>query len=232
MLESNDLMTIDAVLFDLYDTLAYLDGKLVQETRRKVAALASVDAEAFLLRWRETAEQRMLGTLGDLEEQIALMLGKLGAQVTPELLARLAEVEAQAWGEAVHVYPETLPLLRELRRRGLQLGLISNCSCQAGAVVSAIGLRELMDTVVLSCELGVAKPDPAIFKHACQQLGVTPERAMFVADGAFRELEAASDLGMVAVKIEQPHQSGDYGTSVRFHHRITNLREVLGLVDV
>ena len=147
------------------------------------------------------------------------------------LVARLAQAEAAAWGEAVHVYPEALPLLRELRQRGLRLGLISNCSCQAGAVVSAIGLRELMDAVVLSCELGVAKPDPAIFRHACRQLGVTPERAMFVADGAFRELEAASDLGMVAVKIEQPHQSGDYGTSERFHHRITNLREVPGLLE-
>ena len=53
---------------------------------------------------------------------------------------------------------------------------------------------------------------------------------MFVADGAFTELDAAKSLGMVAVKIEQAHQSGDYGTSTSFDHRVGRLTEVLDLL--
>lgn len=221
---------ISAVLFDLYDTLAYLDGQVIRDARKELAVLAQVDHEAFMEQWRDTAWERMLGSLGNLDQQIALMLGRLGAQASPELLARLVEVENQAWREAVHLYPETVPLLQELRGQGYRLGLLSNCSCQAGAVVSVIGLDALMDELVLSCEVRLAKPDPAIFRHACQALGVTVEQTMFVADGAFGELDAATDLGMVAVKVEQPHQSGDYGTSERYHHCVTSLEQVIALL--
>ena len=75
------------------------------------------------------------------------------------------------------------------------------------------------------------KPDPAIYHHAAEALGVPLTASMFVADGAFTELDAAKALGMVAVKIEQPHQSGDYGTSTSFDHQIERLTEVLGLLD-
>jgi putative hydrolase of the HAD superfamily len=221
---------IAAVLFDLYDTLAYLDGQLIRDARKELAVMAEVDHDAFMEQWRDTAWERMLGSLGSLEQQIALMLSRLGTQATPDLLARLVEVENQAWREAVHLYPETVPLLTELRSRGHRLGLLSNCSCQAGAVVSVLGLDTLMDELVLSCEVQLAKPDPAIFEHACRALEVPVSQTMFVADGAFGELDAATDLGMVSVKVEQPHQSGDYGSSERFLHCVTSLEQVLDLL--
>jgi putative hydrolase of the HAD superfamily len=222
---------VSAVLFDLYDTLAYLDGQVIRDARRNLALLAGVDHEGFMEQWRETAWERMLGALGDLGEQITLMLSRLGAAVTPELVTRLVEVENSAWSEAVHLYPESVPLLQELRSRGYRLGLLSNCSCQAGAVVSQLGLQALMDELVLSCEVRLAKPDPEFFRHACRAMNVSAEQTMFVADGAFGELDAATDLGMVTVKVEQPHQSGDYGTSERYDYCVTSLSQVLDLLE-
>ncbi len=222
---------VSTVLFDLYDTLAYLDGQLIRDARRQLAELAGVDHDGFMDQWRDTAWDRMLGTLGDLGEQITLMLSHLGVDATPELTAHLVELENRAWSEAVHLYPETVPLLQELRSRGYRLGLLSNCSCQAGAVVSVLGLDALMDELVLSCDVRLAKPDPEFFRHACRALGVSVEETMFVADGAFGELDAATDLGMVSVKVEQPHQSGDYGTSERYDHCVTSLSQVLDLLE-
>lgn len=220
-----------AVLFDLYDTLVYLDSPIVQETRRQLAVRAGVEPDAWAALWRANILDRMLGRLGSLVDEIRTMLRELGANPSPELVAELAETETAGWVRAVGVYPETVPLLDALRRRGLRLGLVSNCSAQAGAVVERIGLAERFDVLVLSCAVGVAKPDPAIFEHACRALGVRPAECMFVADGAFTELDAAKALGMVAVKIEQPHQSGDYGTSTSFDHRIERLTDVLALLD-
>jgi putative hydrolase of the HAD superfamily len=219
-----------AVLFDLYDTLVYLSPAVIQEGRKELARLAGVNPEAWAAVWRANAMDRMLGKLGGMEDQIGLMLRGLGADPPSELIVDLAERENKAWGRAVNLYPDALPTLRELRRRGFKLGLVSNCSSQAGEVVHAIGLAELMDALVLSCEVGVAKPDPAIFRHACRALEVEPTESMFVADGAFTELDAAKALGMVAVKVEQAHQSGDYGTSTSFDHRVTSLAGVLDLV--
>ncbi|MCC6175246.1 MAG: HAD family hydrolase [Chloroflexi bacterium] len=222
---------IRAVLFDLYDTLLYLTPAAVRETRHKLAVRASVDPDAWAALWHANVLDRMLGKLGGLEDEIRVMLGQLGVDPSPALVVELAEVEAAGWASAVTLYPEALPLLAELGARGYQRGLVSNCSAQAGEVVRRIGLADSFEALVLSYEVGVAKPDPAIFEHACRSLGVEPAACMFVADGAFTELDAARDLGMVAVKIEQAHQSGDYGTSSRFDHRITRLDRVLPLLD-
>lgn len=221
---------IRAVLFDLYDTLLYLNSSLVTETRLQLAVRAGVDPDAWAALWRDNVLDRMLGKLGGLEDEIRTMLRQLGADPSAALVAELAETETTGWACAVTLYPETVPTLAALRERGLRLGLISNCSAQAGAVLERIGLAQHFDGVILSCDVGVAKPDRAIFEHACQTLRVTPQESMFVADGAFTELDAAKSLGMVAVKIEQAHQSGDYGTSTSFDHRVERLTEVLDLL--
>jgi putative hydrolase of the HAD superfamily len=218
---------IRAVLFDLYDTLLYLDSGIVIETRHQLAIRAGVDPEPWGVLWRENVLDRMLGKLGSLEDEIRTMLQQLGDDPSPELVAELAETEMAGWTRAVTLYDDTIPTLAALRERGLLLGLISNCSAQAGAVLERLGLAEYFDGLTLSFEVGIAKPDPGIFEHACRQLSVTPQESMFVADGAFTELDAAKRFGMIAVKIEQDHQSGDYGTSTSFDHRIERLTEVL-----
>ena len=221
---------IRAVLFDLYDTLLYLNSSIVTETRRQLAVRAGVDPDAWGALWRDNIQDRMLGRLGGLEDEIRTMLQQLGAAPPAELVTELAETETAGWIGAVTLYPETVPTLAALRERGLLLGLISNCSAQAGAVLERIGLAQYFDGIVLSCDVGAVKPDPAIFEHAIQQLRVAPGESMFVADGAFTELDAAKRFGMVAVKIEQAHQSGDYGTSTSFDHRVERLTEVLDLL--
>lgn len=221
---------IQAVLFDLYDTLLYLDAPAVAETRRQLALRSEVDPDAWATLWRDNVVDRMLGKIGTLEDEIRGMLQQLGLDPSPALVAELAETETAGWAGAVTLYPETLPTLAALRASRLKLGLISNCSAQAGAVLARIGLAQEFDAVILSCDVGLAKPDPGIYQHACEQLGIRPEDSMFVADGAFTELDAAKALGMVSVKIEQPNQSGDFGSSTSFDHRITSLTQVLNLL--
>ena len=221
-----------AVLFDFYDTLAHLDPAPIEAGRRELARRAGVAETALQPLWRATSRARMLGTAGNLATQLQEMLSTLGAAPGSDLLADLVEHEEAAWRQAVQLYDDTLSALRELRQRGLWLGLISNCSCQAGAVIRHLGFATLVDTLTLSFEVGLAKPDPAIYHRACAELSLAPEDCAFVADGAGGELEAASALGLLTVKIRRPGQRAPENHDVRASIRVESLAELLDRTEL
>jgi putative hydrolase of the HAD superfamily len=222
---------IRAVLFDFYDTLAHVDGEAILAGRRAIAERAGVDEQAMAALWRDSAEQRMLGTLGSLEEQIGGMLLQLGRPAEPALLRELAEIDVRAWQQAVQLYPDAVPALETLKARGYRLGVLSNCSNQAGYVIERAGLDHIFGALTLSFRLQLAKPQPEIYHAACRALDVAPAESVFVADGAFGELDAARALGIVAVLIEQQRQSREYGASKTWDHRVESLAEVPPLVE-
>ncbi len=222
---------IRAVLFDFYDTLAHVDGEAILAGRRAIAERAGVDAEAMAALWRDSAQQRMLGTLGSLEEQIGAMLRQLGRPADAALLGELADIDVRAWQAGVRLYPEAVPALETLKTRGYRLGVLSNCSNQAGYVIERAGLDHLFDALTLSFRLQLAKPQPEIYLAACAALDVTPAESVFVADGAFGELDAARALGIVAVLIEQDRQSRAYGASEGWDYRVERLAEVPPLLE-
>ncbi|WKV75750.1 HAD-IA family hydrolase [Streptomyces sp. PCS3-D2] len=79
-------------------------------------------------------------------------------------------------------YPDTAPTLRELRRRGIAVAVVSNIGWDLRPVFRAHGLDGLVDVYVLSYELGVQKPDPLIFRTACDGLGLPPSKVLMVGD--------------------------------------------------
>ena len=69
--------------------------------------------------------------------------------------------------------------------------MISVCSGDVEDVWDETPLAPHFDDVVLSCAVGLRKPDPAIYQLACERLGVEPEECLFVGDGANDELAGA-----------------------------------------
>jgi putative hydrolase of the HAD superfamily len=68
------------------------------------------------------------------------------------------------------------------------------------ADAEALGLAPLLDTMVFSEEVGVQKPAPEIFLHACRELGVEPEDAIFVGDRLETDVQGAANVGMTTVQ--------------------------------
>jgi putative hydrolase of the HAD superfamily len=186
---------IDAVLFDLYDTLARPDGAMLDAGRLRLAERAGVEVVRLRKEWQRTYLARSLGTLGGMEDELRDMLTACDLTPTVAVLAELAALEYATWRDSVRLFEDSLPALEWLRRDGYRLGIVSNCSCQAGAVVDPLGLREAVDTMVLSCEVGLMKPDPAIYTLAMERLGTTPERTLLV-DDLPENLDAARSIGM------------------------------------
>lgn len=90
-------------------------------------------------------------------------------------------------------YPDTAPLLAKLKELGLRTAVVSNIPFDIRPAFAAIGAQDHVDEFVLSFEVGVVKPNPAIFTTALERLGVAAEAAVMVgdsdeADGGAREV--------------------------------------------
>ncbi|MFD4469031.1 HAD-IA family hydrolase [Rhodococcus sp. NPDC058505] len=95
--------------------------------------------------------------------------------------------------------PEPLvAVVADLRARGVRTAILSNDpGGPGGAALRGLGGR-VVDEVVLSGDVGLAKPDPRIFLHAARLLGVPPARCVFV-DDLIGNVRGAVAVGMVGV---------------------------------
>ena len=108
-----------------------------------------------------------------------------------------AELHAAVW-ERIAVAPGSVALVRELRADGLGVHLATNQNPERAAYMrQALGYGDLFDEVFYSCELGVAKPEPAYFEAALATLGVTPDEVVFV-DDSTRNVDGARAAGLRA----------------------------------
>lgn len=104
---------------------------------------------------------------------------------------------AAAWQPA----DGAVELLRQLRHRGLRTGMVSNFDHRLPAVLNALELTNLFDTVVLPAEVGAAKPDARIFARALEHLGVAANEAVYVGDDAEDDVAGAERAGLRAIDV-------------------------------
>jgi putative hydrolase of the HAD superfamily len=93
--------------------------------------------------------------------------------------------------------------VRELRADGYRTAILTNNIKEWGRYWKGSIPLDLFDVVVDSCEVGLRKPDPAIFRLTCERLGVAPEAAVFL-DDTRRHVEAARTVGLHAILVADP----------------------------
>ena len=106
-----------------------------------------------------------------------------------------------------------------LAERGVPVGVVSDIGWDIRGHARAAGLDGLVGTWVLSCEEGTEKPDPALFRTACERLGADPRRTLMVGDNPVR------DGGAVAAGLRAFVLAGEQ------RERERGLRDVLALVS-
>jgi HAD superfamily hydrolase (TIGR01509 family) len=111
--------------------------------------------------------------------------------IRPDLIAALYEVMPDQWVP----FDDTLPVLRELKSRGVRIVVLSNIGLDIRPLLDRIGVSALLDGVVLSFEVGLVKPDPAIYARALELLEIPGSHALMVGDSP------RDDVGGVALRI-------------------------------
>ena len=106
---------------------------------------------------------------------------------------------AQAW----RLYDDVLPSLEALAARGLKLGLISNWDERLRPLLKAHKLHKYFDTLVVSSEVGVAKPARAIFLRAAAELHLAPQTLLHVGDSPAMDVQGALAAGLQSLLLRR-----------------------------
>jgi len=221
----------DALLIDFYGTISAGDRAAVERACRIVVEtlqLPMTPAE-FAVRWGERffdaierSNHHGFRTLYECELfSLRETLRPLVGEVAPEPF--VAEIEAY-WA-APEVHPDALEFLAAF---DLPVCCVSNADTTP--LTSAIALHGLrFDHLVTSERVGCYKPQAAIFQHACEALGVAPDRVMHVGDSLHSDIGGARRLGIATAWIHRDDRIHDIGTETP-DHTIRSLTEIPDLL--
>jgi len=219
---------VRAALIDLYDTLAWTDWPTMRAELEERFGIGEVQ---LLRAFTTTREARSIGAYGSAEGDLAAVLEAAGVQAGADLVHELNEARARALAEnGVHLWDDSIPTLRELRGRGIRTAVVSNCDHATRPIVDDLGLEREVDAIVLSFEVGAAKPDPEIYLAALDAVRARPAEAVFVDDQAWY-CQGAEALGIRSFMIVRDggapaEDIGDAGD----REVLPDLRSLLNLV--
>jgi putative hydrolase of the HAD superfamily len=234
---------VRAVLFDLDGTLMDHDGARVAGLAAHVAEQLPGLAEDELARldgeWRRLEalhyDEYAAGRCSFQEQRRRRVRGLHAALGHAEP----ADAEADAWfaGYLGHyrgawrAFDDVLPGLAALAAAhpAAALGVVTNGEGEPQrAKLAAIGLAERFPLVVASAEVGLAKPDPAIFALACERLGVAPTATAHVGDRLDLDAHGAMAAGLRGIWLDRPGTgvSADAGAPAAGIATIATLHEL------
>lgn len=189
---------IKAVIFDMFETLV-THYRAPLYFGAQMAADAGIDTDRFREMWHPTENDRSLGKV-TVEAVLEMIFSRCGV-ADEDLLSKIMEKRKAAKRRCFeNLHSGVMPMLRELRGRGILTGLISNCFSEEAEVIRESELMPMFDSAMLSYEQGVMKPDREIFLRCVAELGVKAEECLYIGDGGSGELEAARAFGMTALQ--------------------------------
>jgi len=141
-----------------------------------------------------------------------------GGAVSAEAFGRLAAHfrDPRSWS----IYEDVLETLDGLRVRGFLLAVVSNWDSYLPELLEGLGLARRFRAVLVSAIEETGKPDPEIFRRACERLEVGPEEALHVGDSLKEDYEGARGAGLSALLLDREDQYAGIA------ERIASLSEV------
>lgn len=206
------MRSLQIVLFDLDDTLhddTYAYHNAAEEVAREVAAEHGIDAlvlkAAYIAEaegfWHRLSPEDLNVKLSSLRASIwQTALDSVGIGEVPQLAQRSADQYNAYRSKYLTLFPGAVDLLRSLRERGIKLGIVTNGLSETHREkIALLQISEYFDAIFLSDEVGMVKPDPLLFAHACRTLDGAPAHAAMVGDRYDRDIRGALAAGLFTI---------------------------------
>lgn len=139
-----------------------------------------------------------------------------------------ARVDDRLWtppSTPFSLYADTLPAIRALHEKEVPMAVISNWDLSLHRALEMHGLTPYFQFALASMEVGIEKPDPAIFDLASDRLGISPEHILHVGDHPTSDFAGARQAGFQSILLDRTLANG------RSQHRIALLTELGPVAD-
>ena len=179
-------------IFDLYGTLVDIrTEEAMPALWRRMALLYSFQGADY------GPEELRQGYRAAVEAQIERRAVDHPAILKDHIEPEILDVFRTLSMRHLRLYPQAAAVLKELRNRGQGVYLLSNA--QAAFTVpelNKLGLASLFDGVVLSSDVGIKKPDSALFRHILQRYGLDPAECLMIGNDGEADMWGAAAVGM------------------------------------
>jgi putative hydrolase of the HAD superfamily len=124
-----------------------------------------------------------------------------------------------------HPIAGTIQAVAEISKAGIRTAVLSNSDGSVTASLSRAGFDGLFEMVLDSHDLGVSKPDPAIFRLALERMSVAPSRTWYVGDSIFHDVGGATTAGLARAILIDPLDLHDH-----YHDRVRSVADLPDLL--
>jgi putative hydrolase of the HAD superfamily len=192
-------MDLQAVIFDYGEVLS---GPPDAQAHKNLLAIAGVREEAFdKAYWAHRLDYDADILNGQTYWQA--VAHDTGVHFTAHQIEQLLEQDAAMW---MDLNPAMVAWIPKIKRAGFRLGILSNMGYGVlGYMRPRFHWLADFDHLTWSCELGVVKPDPAIYLHTLKKLKVSPQQALFI-DNLQKNIVGAEAVGLHAALFENVDQ--------------------------
>ncbi|MGO9516200.1 MAG: HAD family hydrolase [Candidatus Korobacteraceae bacterium] len=190
----------DVVIFDYGRVLSIAPS---HDELQQFAALVGVNEPPFFEIYSATRHEYDCGR-ANFHQHWQAFSDAAGVTLQPAQVERIVEMETLMW---LRVNQEALALAREIKALGVRIAILSNMPHDLLAYVQReFEWLDEFEVKIWSCELGMVKPDPSIYRVCLDALGCEAQRTLFFDDRP-NNVEAARELGMEAYIFESAEQA-------------------------
>ncbi len=223
---------VEAVAFDLFDTLIIgLNREKYHVLIDHIAQVMQADPKAIREAWLPTQPDRMIGANGSVLADIEKIAMYAGFKPSKDLLEEAASIKTGYFRDHLVPRPGAIEAIDAIRAKGKKVSCLTNCSKDIEDLWPKSAFHGIFDDVVFSSDVGLAKPDPEIYRIAAERLGLSPEQVLFVGDGANHELTGAKKANMPALMLTNDYIPVAVTRETDWEHKVSDLRQVADFMD-
>jgi len=194
-------MSTKVVVFDLWNTLVYDPSK---ESHEKISSLLGFENRQEF--W-DYCDEHFFNTKLTFYDFIKKLIKQ--KNLSKETFDKIEEL----WEDAkrhVDIFPDVVETLEKLKKK-YKLVLLSNTAEKEGEeTIDRFGLKKYFDEIILSGQIGLAKPDPRVFRLVLDKVNIKPEKVVMVGDNLEMDIIPARTLGMKGILVDSRKKYTEY----------------------